>query len=116
MNVDPGPISMIDGVNGLCVHRGGIIKWQRLPDSLTNDRAAALCHAVSQAFAAYARAGRVIREAYFEFAGQSILAVARRPDDHGAGPDSFLTFLLRDRSAVPAAVRAAAGYFASGPA
>ena len=113
MNAILEQLAASDGVAGLCAHRGGIIKWQRLPDSLSSDRAAALCHAVSQAFASYAKAERPLQQAYFEFPGQGVLVVARTSEDPATTPGFFLTFLLNDRSAAPAAIIGAAAYFKS---
>ena len=113
MNQEIEKLSALDGVNGLFVHRGGIIKWQRRPDSLSIDNAGALCNAVSKAFATYARAERPLMEAYFEFAGQSVLVLAWNPAAGETAPDMFLTFLLRDRPAASVVIRHAAAYFDS---
>jgi len=105
-------LAVFDGVTGLFLHHGGIIRWQRRPESLTIDNAAALCHAVSHAFIAYLRADRHLTQAYFEFSGQSVLVVAGNQGAADAGPQSFLTLLLRDRAAVTPASTAATSYFA----
>lgn len=96
-------LAAMDGVSGVCLHRGGIIKWQRLPDFLTNDRAAALCSAISRAFASYASAERFLTEAWLGFGAQNIFVVARPPETPGAPADTFITLLLQDPSLAPAA-------------
>src|SRR5688500_3040403 len=113
MNPDIENLAALDGVAGLFVHRGGIIKWQRRPDSLSNDHAGALCNAVSKAFAAYARAGRPLTQAWFEFTGQSVLVMARTPAANEAGPEMFLTFLIRERTVAAAVISAALAYVES---
>ena len=99
-------LATLPGVAGLCAHRGGEITWSRLPDSISMERAAALCAAVSSAFATYAGAGRQLREAWFEFPEFCVLALP------GAGTeDAMLTFFLTGRSCagtVTGAARSAA--------
>ena len=114
MNETLKNLSDLEGVSGFCVHRGGIIKWQRLPDSLSNDRAGALCSAISRAFALYAAAERPLSEAWFEFGAQNILVIARPPEVPGMAPDTFVTLLLQHRSVLPQAAQGAMEYLKSG--
>jgi hypothetical protein len=107
-------LAAMDGVNGVCLHRGGIIKWQRLPDFISNDRAAALCTAISRAFASYASAERYLKEAWFGFGTQSILVTARPPETPGTAADTFITLILYDRSAAPEAGKQAFAILNSG--
>ena len=100
-------LAALEGVTGLCHHRGGIILWQRLPDMLTKDQAATLCAAVSKAFASYHSGERTLTESYFEFPGHSVLVLARPPCP-GEPPREFLTFLLKNREAVAGAAAAGA--------
>jgi hypothetical protein len=113
MNAGIEKLSALDGVTGLFVHRGGIIKWQRRPDALTNDNAGALCSAVSKAFASYARAERRLTQAYFEFGGHCLLTMAKSAPAAPEAPDFFLTFLIRDRPAVAEVIREASDYLES---
>jgi hypothetical protein len=114
MNESLKALSEMEGITGLCVHRGGIIKWQRLPDSLSNDQAGALCSAISRAFTSYASAERPLSEAWFGFGSQHILVITRPPETPGAAPDTFVTLLLSDRSAAPAAAKGALEFLKSG--
>lgn len=111
MTADLGSLSRLDGVTGLCHHRGGIILWQRLPDTLTKDHAAALCAAVSRAFVAYHSAERTLREAYLEFPAHSVLVIARPPVDEAGPPREFLTVMLRDRAAAAEAAIAGSRFW-----
>ncbi len=105
-------LAALEGVTGLCHHRGGIILWQRLPDMLSKDQAAALCAAVSRAFASYHAAERILTESYFEFPGHSVLVIARPPTP-GESPREFLTFLLKNREAAAGAAAAGAAIWRS---
>ena len=107
MSANLEKLASLEGVTGLCHHRGGIILWQRLPDILTKDQAAALCAAVSRAFAAYHSAERVLTQACFEFPAHSVLVIAR-PPAAGDPPREFLTFLLGNRESITGAAAAAA--------
>ena len=93
MSADLESLAALPGVAGLCQHRGGEVVWARLPESVTAESAAALCAAVSAAFASYAGAGRVLREAWFEFPGMAVLVVC--PPE----AEEMLTFFVRERSA-----------------
>ena len=110
MNEEIDRLASLDGVTGLCHHRGGIIQWQRLPDSLSRDSAAALCANVSKAFTAYHSADRTLTSAYLEFPPHSILVTARPPSSAGEPPREFLTFLLSGRAAAAAVSAAAAAW------
>ena len=110
MNPELEHLAFLDGVTGLCHHRGGIIQWQRLPDSLSRDGAAALCASVSKAFAVYHSADRTLTAAYLESPPHSLLVIARRPAAAGDPPREFLTFLLTGRAAAPAVSAAAAAW------
>jgi hypothetical protein len=99
-------LASMEGVSGLCLHRGGIIKWQRLPVSVSNDRAAALCSTVSRIFAAYASAERFLKEAWFGFGPQNILVISR-PGAEGTAPDTFITIFVSDKRAMHGAARGA---------
>ncbi len=114
MNESLKALSEMEGISGLCVHRVGIIKWQRLPDSLSNDHAGALCSAISRAFTSYASAERPLTEAWFGFGSQHILVVARPPEVPGNPPDTFVTLLLSDQRAAPAAAKGALEFLKSG--
>ncbi len=110
MNAEIEHLASLDGVTGLCHHRGGIIQWQRLPDSLSRDSAAALCSNVSKAFAAYHSADRTLTAAYLESPPHSILVTARPPASAGEPPREFLTFLLSGRACAAAVSAAAAAW------
>jgi hypothetical protein len=103
-------LSSLDGVTGLFVHRGGIIKWQRLPDFLTNDHAATLCSAVSRVFAGYAMAERRLTQAYFEFGGHCLLTIAKGSPAPPEAAELFLTFLVKERAAMADVIREAVAY------
>ena len=113
MSADLEKLANLDGVTGLCHHRGGIILWQRLPDTLTKDNAAALCATVSKAFISYHSAERTLREAYLEFPSHSVLVIARPPASADQPPREFLTVLLRDRAAVAEAVKVRESFWKS---
>ena len=106
-------IAGLQGVTGLCHHRGGIILWQRLPDTLTKDQAAALCAAVSRAFVTYHSAERTLLEAYLEFPAHSVLVIARPPSTDGEPPREFLTIMLTDRAAAADAANAGGLFWGS---
>jgi len=103
-------IASLPGVTGMLHHRGDLLLSHRLPADFPMPSAVALCAAVSRAFAAYAGAGRALREAWFEFPGCFVLVVARP----AASPEELLTLLLTDRSSVAAATRAAHLFWQAG--
>ncbi len=100
MNALLDSIDDLPGVAGVVHHRKDLVLRHRLPESLPLHSAVALCAAVSRAFASYAGAGRVLREAWFEFSGFSVLVVAGPPDE-------FLTCIVAGRDSAAAAVKAA---------
>ena len=109
MSADLAILAALPGIAGLLHHRGGIILSQRLPADVTTDHAAALCTAVSRAFANYAGSGRALREAWFAFPGRSVLVVARPAET----PEEFLTLFVTDHRAVAEAVRAAGEFWST---
>jgi hypothetical protein len=96
-------IASLPGVAGMLHHRRDLLLSHRLPADFPMPSALALCAAVSQAFAAYASAGRSLREAWFEFPGCFVLVVVRPAES----PEEFLTLLMTDRSSIADATRAA---------
>lgn len=105
MNAAVESLANLPGVTGLCHHRGAEVLWGILPENVSEERALALCAAVHAAFGAYAGAGRVLREAWFEFPGFGVLVLAAP----AVAPGDFLTFFITDRAAaagVAAAVKA----------
>ena len=104
-------IANLPGVSALLHHRGGILLAQRLPDTLSADEASALCNAVSRAFAIYAGAGRLLREAWFEFPNRCVLVVARPSEDAIAAPAEFLTMIVSDRTVSAPASQAAVRFW-----
>ena len=100
-------LTRLDGVTGVCLQRGSLIRWRDQP-SISSEQANALCRAVAQTFRNYASAERPLLEAYFEFSGLSVLVVASPAD---WGTTEYLTFLLRDRTATAGAAKAAAACF-----
>lgn len=110
MNPALEKIANLPGVSGLLHHRGGIILAQRLPDHLSADQASALCNAVSRAFATYAGAGRLLREAWFEFPDRCVLVAALPSDDAVTAPSEFLTMIVADRTVSLPASHASADF------
>ncbi len=107
-------LATLPGVSGLIFHRGLEIVSNRLPAAWGLASAQLLTHAVIDGFSGYARSGRQATQCWFEFPEGNVLAltpplqedqitrsIARGPDQpqHLAAP--FLTFLVKNRTAVP---------------